>query len=99
MGPDRAAIEDQVLHIRVIGKMVMHIFPDLVVTPAGKALVDAVPGTIFLRQQAPLGAATRDPEHGFQEKPTVGFLACIDSGMALQEGVNLAPFTFSKGNV
>ncbi len=96
MGADHAAVQDQVLHVRVIDEMLMHVFPDVVFAPAGKTLVDAVPLAILLRQQAPLGSAARDPQHGFQEKPTLGFLAGIGSGMALQKGVYFAPFSFSK---
>jgi hypothetical protein len=96
MGPDHAAVQDQVLHIRIIDEVLMHIFPDVVFAPASKAFVDTVPPTILLRQQAPLGTAARNPQHGFQEKPTLGFLVGIGSGMALQKGVYLAPFSFSK---
>jgi hypothetical protein len=43
MGADHGAIENEVLHIRVISKMVIHIFPDFMVTLTGKAFVDAIP--------------------------------------------------------
>lgn len=92
MRPDHAAVQDQVLHVRIIDEMLMHIFPDIVFAPASKALVDAVPRTIFLRQQAPLGATAGDPEQRFQEGATVSFLTSISAGMALQIGVDFAPF-------
>ena len=41
-------------------------------TPPSKALVNSVPRAIVLRQQAPLGPATGDPEHRFQEPAAVG---------------------------
>jgi hypothetical protein len=96
MGPDHAAVQDQVLHVRIIDEMLMHIFPDVVFAPASKAFVDAVPPALLLGQQPPLGTASRNPQHGFQEKSTLGFLAGIGAGMALKKCVYLAPFSFSK---
>jgi hypothetical protein len=96
MDPDHAAVQDQVLHVNIIDEMLMHIFPDVVFAPASKTFVDAVPPAILLRQQAPLGTAARNPQHGFQEKATLGFLAGIGSGMSPQKGVYLSPYSFSK---
>jgi len=42
MGTNDRAIENEVLHIRVIGKVLMHFVPNTLVTPAGKSLVDAL---------------------------------------------------------
>src|ERR671919_929892 len=43
VGTDDGAIEDQVLHIWVMGKMLVHPFPDAFLTPAGQPFVDSVP--------------------------------------------------------
>lgn len=74
------AIDDQVFHIRVVDEVLMHSFPDPLVTPAGEPFVDAVPVAIGLGQQAPLRAATGHPEDGFHEASAIGFLAHIDVG-------------------
>src|SRR3989304_2292509 len=96
MGPNDRAIQDQVLHIWVIGKMLMHIFPDPVVAPASKALVDAIPVAVLFRQQAPLCSAAGDPKHSFQEKTTVSFLASIGSRVASQVRIDFVPLIFSE---
>jgi hypothetical protein len=75
MGPHDGAVDNEILHIWIRDEMLMHPFPDSFVAPMCEALIDTVPGTVMLRQQSPLGTATRDPEHCFDEAPAVGFLA------------------------
>jgi len=77
MGSYDGAVQQDILPIRVSGKMLMHIFPYLVVAPAGKALVDAVPVAVFFGKQAPLGSAAQDPQDGFDEQSTFCFIANI----------------------
>ena len=79
--------------------MLMHIFPDIMVTPAGKAFVNTVPIAIFLRQEAPLRSAAGYPEHAFDEKTAIGFFSSVCSGMILQEGVDFLPLFVLKGYV
>ena len=79
MRPNDGAIQDQVLHVGVIGKMLMHIFPNPMIAPARKALVDTIPVAVLFRKQAPLGSAAGDPQHSFQEKTAVSLLAGIGS--------------------
>ncbi len=74
----------------------MHIFPDVVLTPPGKALVDGIPLAIIFWQQAPLGSTTGNPEHRFQEAATVSFRSSVSPRMFLQECIDLVPFIFSK---
>jgi hypothetical protein len=83
MGSHDRAVQQDILHIRVIGKMLMQILPYLMFTPARKALVDAVPVTVFFGKQAPLGSATQDPQNSLDELPALRFLASIGSGVAL----------------
>jgi hypothetical protein len=83
MGSYDGAVQQDMLHIRVIGKMVMHLFPYSVVAPTGKALVDAVPVTVFFGKQSPLGPAAQDPQDGFDEQPAFSFLASIGPGVVL----------------
>lgn len=85
MCSDDAAVQQDILHIRVIGKMLKHIFPDLMVAPTGKALVDTVPVAEFLGKQSPLGCAAQDPQDGFDEQPAFGINACISPRMVLQK--------------
>jgi hypothetical protein len=83
MSPDDGAIDNQMLHIRVIGKMVMHLLPNAVITPAGKAFVDAIPGAVLLWQQAPGGPATGDPQDAFNKASALTFMSHVSSGTVL----------------
>ena len=85
MCSDDAAVQQNILHIRVIGEMLKHIFPDLMLAPTGKALVDAVPVAEFLGKQSPLGSAAQNPQDGFDEQPAFSINASISPGMALQK--------------
>ena len=71
MGTDHSAINDDVLHIRVLHKMLMHSFPYALITPAGKAFVDAVPVPVALRQQSPGGTASCHPQHSLDEASAI----------------------------
>ncbi len=50
------------------------------VTPAGKAFVDAVPFPVFRGQQSPLGATAQHPSSGFHKAPALGFVPDIGPG-------------------
>jgi hypothetical protein len=54
----------------ISGKVAEHLLPHASFTPAGKALIHAIPFTIRLWQQAPLCPATTDPQYCFDEAPT-----------------------------
>jgi hypothetical protein len=54
--------------------------------------------TILLSQLAASNTAARDSQHGLQEQPTLGFLASVDSGMAMQKGLHFSPIAFSKSH-
>ncbi len=79
MCPDDGAIKDQVFHIRVIGKMLVHLLPNTVVAPAGKAFVDAIPVPVLLGQQAPLGTTPGDPEDTFDKTTALTFLTNVSA--------------------
>lgn len=70
-------IQQDILHIRIVGEMLMHIGPHLVLTPARKAFIDGVPIALVFRKQTPLGSAAQDPQNRFHELPAIGFLSCI----------------------
>ncbi len=95
MGSHDGAIDDQMLHIRVIGKMLMHLGPNTVVVPASKALVDTIPVAVLFRQQAPLGTAAGYPQYGFDKAPALTFLSYVSSGTVLQEIKHFLPLVVS----
>ena len=51
--------------------MMMHSFPYALITPAGKAFVDAVPVPVALRQQSPGGTASCHPQHSLDEASAI----------------------------
>jgi hypothetical protein len=91
MGAYYGAIYDNVFHIRVMNKMLVHPLPYTFLTPAGKALVDAVPVAITLRQQSPLGAAAANPQHCLYEASALGFLTYVHVWAGAQELKNFRP--------
>lgn len=91
MGTHDTAIQNQPFHIWLTAKVLEHVAPDAMFTPAGKAFIDAIPMPILRRQFAPLGAAATHPEHAFQEADTVAFLAYISSWMGSQKRDDFCP--------
>jgi hypothetical protein len=85
MCPDNGAIQNKMLHIRVIGKMLMHFVPNIFITPAAKAFIDTIPVAILCWQQPPLGAATGNPKHSFNKSAALRFLAHINLGTGPQK--------------
>ncbi len=77
MGSHHSAINDEMLQVWVLNKMLMHSFPDALITPAGKPLVDAVPFAVLFGQQSPLSAAAGHPEHPLNEAAAGGFWADV----------------------
>ena len=91
MGANYGAVYDQRFHVRIVSEVLMHPFPDSFVAPASKALVDAVPPAVALRQQSPRRAASRHPKYRFDEEATVGLPAYIQVRAASQKLKNLRP--------
>ena len=89
MGANDSAINDQVLHVWVVCEVLMHLLPDLVVAPAGKALVNAVPLTIFSRQQAPLTATPCDPKYALDKPAALNGITNVSAGTITQKGDDL----------
>jgi hypothetical protein len=98
VGTYDGAIDNQVFHIRVVDEMVMHTFPDALLTPAGKPPVDGVPAAIGFRQQAPLGAATGHPEDTFHEASAIGFSPNVKVRAGAQESEDFGPLLVRKFN-
>ena len=99
MGPHHGAIEKNIFHVGVVGKVLMHIFPDVMVAPAGKTLIDRVPVAIFFGQKAPLGPTAGGPEHAFHEKTAIFFLPGVHARMFLQEKIDISPLVVLEGCV
>ncbi len=83
MRSHNGAVQQDMLHIWVIGEMLMQIGPHFVLAPTRKAFVDRIPVTPFFGKQAPLRSAAQDPQNRFHELSAFCFLACISSGMLL----------------
>ena len=82
-------VNDQVFHIRVVDKVLMHPFPDTLLTPADKSLIDAVPLAVLGWQQ-PTGSSTASyPKYGFDEAAAFGLLSNIYIWALIKEAVNL----------
>jgi len=77
------AVQQNILHIRIIGEMLMHFFPHLMLTPARKAFVNAVPVTVAFRKQSPLGSTPQDPHYCLDELAAIYLLSSVHSWMAL----------------
>jgi hypothetical protein len=85
MSTDDRAVNKQILHVRIIDEMLVHLFPDFVIAPSCISFVDTVPFAIRRWQQSPLGTASGDPEHSFDKPSAVGFLANIGSWTRVQK--------------
>ena len=97
MGPHHGAIKKNIFHVGVVDKVLMHIFPDVMVAPAGKTLIDRVPVAIFFGQKAPLGPTAGGPEHAFPEKTAIFFLPDVHARMILQEKIDISPLVVLEG--
>lgn len=76
-------VEQDLLHIRIVGEMLMHIDPHPMLAPTGKTFVHRIPVPPFFGKQAPLGTTAQDPQNCFHELSAVRFLTCIGSGVLL----------------
>src|SRR5258708_10607437 len=92
MGTRQRAVNDQVLRIWRIGKLVQQLCPYSLVTPPRKALVNAVPLPIRLWQQTPLRPTAHHPQHPIQEPAAFRLGAHIHSLTRSQEGQDFDPF-------
>ena len=76
-------------HVRIVCKMLMHPFPDTLLAPADKSLIDAVPLAVLAWQQPPRSSTASYPMHGFDEAEAFGLLSNIDIWALIKELVNL----------
>jgi hypothetical protein len=99
MRPYHGAVNDELLKIGVGGKGFVHPLPDAAITPAGVSLVDGVPLPVRLGQKPPLGTAAADPDDGFNETPTAGGDAEVNTGAGFQKLRDLFPLFVSQVSV
>ena len=91
MGTDHGTVNNQMLHIRVIGQVLMHSMPYTLLAPAGEPLVDTVPSAILRREQSPLSTASGDPKDTFDKAEAFGFLPHVHIWTTTQELQYLRP--------
>ena len=96
VGAHDRAIDHHLLHIGIGRERSMHRLPDAFGTPALKTFVDAIPDTKICGQQTPLGAATGNPQHRFEEAPTPPGAAHIHIWMPPKKGVDFRPLIISE---
>ena len=89
MGMYHGRVNDQVFHIRIVHKVLMHPFPDAFVAPAYKSFVDTVPLAVLAWQQSPLGSTASYPKDGFDEAEAFGLLSNVDIWAIIEELMNL----------
>jgi hypothetical protein len=85
MGSNHRAVQQEVLHIGIIGKGVVHPLPDTFITPAEEAFIDTVPFAVRLRERPPLGARPGDPADACKETAAVLFLPNVYVRAGTQE--------------
>ena len=77
MGTNHGAVDDEVFQIRVIGEVVKHSLPNVLLAPAGEPLADAVPFAILGRKQSLLSTGPGDPQDTFDKAAAFSFLPHI----------------------
>ena len=91
MGPHYGAVDDEVLHVGVIDKILMHTFPYPTIAPSGEPFVDAVPIAIFGWEHPPLRTSPSNPQDGLDETLAIGFLSDVQIGLATKKLQHLWP--------
>src|SRR5262249_17387206 len=100
MGAHNGRVDHPMLSVGLTGQGCQHALPHACDTLAHKALVNAVPGPILSRQQAPLCPTPADPFHGFNKTAAGGFVsAYIGVRLPVQERPELAPLFVAQSNI
>ena len=89
MGTYHGRVDDEVFHVRIVCKMLMHPFPDTLLAPAGKPLVYAVPLAVLGWQKPPGTSTASYPKDGFDEAATFGLLSSVDIRALIKELIYL----------
>jgi len=91
MSADDGAIDHPLFYVRVIGEVHQHAFPDTLVAPTSKTLVDRVPSAIVSRQKPPGSTAAVHPEHAFNKSAALRFITDVSIWVTSQEVPYLRP--------
>lgn len=91
MRPHYGAVDDEVLHVGVIDKMLMRTFPYPMIAPSGEPFVDAVPIAIFGWEHPPLRTSPSNPQYGLDETLAMGLPSNVQVGLATKELKYLCP--------
>lgn len=91
MGTNHGAIENDALHVGVLGKMLVHGRPNPALFPTGESFVDTVPLAISFRKLSPLRTAAQHPVDAFHKLTTRFLATCIHIRMRFQKSVYLLP--------
>ena len=82
MGTHGGTVDEDFLEVGVFTQDRKDVVPDILVSPAGKANIGAVPGAKLCRKVTPGASRSRDPQDSFDEEavintstPSVAFLA------------------------
>lgn len=95
MGAHDGTIDEQVFHVWIVNEMLMHPFPDSLITPASEALIDAIPVAVAFWQKSPLGTAAGHPEHCFDKPAAVAFLTNVHLWAGTQKLKDFQPLVVS----
>ena len=99
MSADNGTVNHALLHIWVVGKVCQHSFPNALVTPPGKTLVNGIPSPVFGWQEPPRRTTTGQPQDAFDEAATFGFvLTDIGIRVATQEIPYLCPLAILESH-
>ena len=85
MSPHDDAIDDEVLHVRVIDEMLRRSLPYITFRPSDELFVGTVPVAVLGWKHPPLCACPGDPENGSNEPFVVGFLSDVHIRLAVKE--------------
>jgi hypothetical protein len=96
MGPNYRAVQQEVFHIGIIGKGVVHPLPDAFLTPAEEAFIHGVPLAVLLRERPPLGARPGDPQDARKETAAVLFLPNVHVRTGTQEVQHSRPLVWAE---
>ena len=85
MRPNDGRVSHQTFQVGIVGTESKERLKNVLVTPARKAFVDAVPRAIGGRQESPLCAAAGDPQDSGDELAAFPLRADIDVGAGPQK--------------
>jgi len=96
MSTNNGAVQHPILHIWITRKVDKHSFPHAIVTPTSKPLVDTIPVSIFIWQQAPLRPTAAHPQNGLYETSALLWVPNIRIRIVFEKRPNLFPLVICQ---